>query len=194
MISLFLCLAQAEPPTRSERDRAMSALHGSRKVFVDATAGLTEAQWNFKPSPEKWSIGEIAEHLALTEALLRGLVVKSAAGPADADLAGKRTMKDEEVLKNIATRDPAKPVSAPPMLAPQKKFATPAAAVAAFEAERKKTIAYIEKTEDDLRHHAFQIPGGVMDCLQGLFMIAAHTDRHVDQIREVKAAAGYPKR
>jgi hypothetical protein len=172
----------------------MSALHGSRKLLLDATTGLTPEQWNFKASPEKWSIAEIAEHLALTEPMLRGMVVKSAAGPADADLAGKRTMKDEEVLQSIARRDPAKQVSAPPMLAPQKKFATPAAALEAFQAERKKTIAYIEKTEEDLRHHAFQIPGGVMDCFQGVLMIAAHTDRHVDQVREVKAAAGYPKR
>lgn len=194
LISPFLCLVQAEPPTRGERDRVMSALHGSRKLLVDATAGLTPAQWSYKPAPEKWSIAEIVEHLAMTEPMLMGMVAKSVAGPADADLAGKRTMKDEEVLKNIGTRDPAKPVSAPPMLAPQKKFATPAAAMDALLAERKKTIAYIEKTDDDLRHHAFQIPGGVMDSLQGLLMIAAHTDRHVDQIREVKAAAGYPKR
>ena len=42
--------------TQEERDFAMSSLHASRKLFLDAIAGLSDAQWKFKPAPDRWSI------------------------------------------------------------------------------------------------------------------------------------------
>jgi hypothetical protein len=52
-------------------------------MFLDATQGLSVAQWNFKPSPERWSVAECANHIALTEgfvfAFVTDQVLKSAA-------------------------------------------------------------------------------------------------------------------
>jgi hypothetical protein len=37
--------------SQAERDKAVAELESSEKAFVDATHGLSEAQWNFKPAP-----------------------------------------------------------------------------------------------------------------------------------------------
>jgi type II secretory pathway pseudopilin PulG len=82
MLSLLLLATLAAPAlpqslTKEERERAMSELHATRKLFLDSLAGLSEAQWNFKPAPEVWSVAECAEHIALSEDRLYELVRRS---------------------------------------------------------------------------------------------------------------------
>ena len=62
--------AFAETLTQGERERAMSELHATRKQFLDSVAGLSDAQWNFKPSPDVWSVAEVAEHIAISEDMI----------------------------------------------------------------------------------------------------------------------------
>lgn len=35
----------------------------TRSAVIGATRGLSEAQWKFKPAPDRWSISEIVEHM-----------------------------------------------------------------------------------------------------------------------------------
>jgi len=59
--AIFLAAAPATTTlTQGERDKAVAELEGSKKMFLDATKGLSAAQWNFKPSPERWSVAECA--------------------------------------------------------------------------------------------------------------------------------------
>src|SRR5260370_25583730 len=62
--SLALGVLFAEPLTQSERDKALSHFHATRKLLLDSVAGLSYAQWNFKPAPERWSIARCADHIA----------------------------------------------------------------------------------------------------------------------------------
>ena len=55
----------AQPIDQGRRDFLRSSVHAGRKTFLDAIAGLSEAQWKFKPAPDRWSIAEIAEHVIL---------------------------------------------------------------------------------------------------------------------------------
>ena len=79
---LALATAFAAPLEQGERDRAMSHLHATRKAFLDSVAGLSEAQWNFKPAPERWSVAECAEHIAVSEDSLFDLIQKVMKSPA----------------------------------------------------------------------------------------------------------------
>ena len=57
--SMFLVAVPAtETLTQAERDKAIAELEGSKKMFLDATKGLSEAQWKFKAAPDRWSIEE----------------------------------------------------------------------------------------------------------------------------------------
>jgi hypothetical protein len=172
-----------------ERDRAMSYLHSSRKLFLDATDHLTPAQWSFKPAPERWSIAEVAEHLALTEDYLFGFVQKLAQGPAEDK---KTTATDADVLKKMTDRSVK--AQAPEPLKPAKKFATPQEAIAHFKVSRDKTVEYAEKTQDDLRHHFLVQGPNTNDAYQMILIIAGHTERHTLQIKEVKADPNFPKK
>jgi hypothetical protein len=59
-------LIPAQSLTQHDREFAMSHLHASRKIFLDAVAGLTPEQWNYKPSPDRWSAAECAEHITVS--------------------------------------------------------------------------------------------------------------------------------
>jgi hypothetical protein len=48
-----LCAASL---TQAERDRALAELTASRQQFLDSVAGLSAAQWNFKPDEKTWSV------------------------------------------------------------------------------------------------------------------------------------------
>lgn len=78
IILASVCLAALSAATlqRGERDRAMSSLHASRKQFLDSIAGLSDAQWLFKPDETSWSVAEVAEHIAVSEDSLWELVEK----------------------------------------------------------------------------------------------------------------------
>ena len=113
----------AEPLTKSERDRGMSELHATRKMFLDAVAGLSEAQWSFKAAPDRWSIAECAEHIALSEDLLFGMATERVMNsPADPSKKAQAKGRDEEILKETADR--SKKASAPEALKPSNKFPT----------------------------------------------------------------------
>ena len=52
-------------PGRS-RQALIEDLNHSRQIFLDAIADVkTAAQWNYKPAPDRWSVGEVAEHVVL---------------------------------------------------------------------------------------------------------------------------------
>lgn len=185
--SLLLPLLSAQVLKQGERDRAMSELHASRKQLIDATSNLSPAQLSFKASDDKWSIAEVVEHLATTEPFLFNFYQQVAKGPADP--AKKSAQSDEELLKSIRSR--SEKVSAPEPLKPVKAFASTAAAIEAYKASRDKTIVFVETTQDTgLRNKI--VPNFGMDAYQIFLLLASHTQRHVEQINEVKAAPGFP--
>src|SRR2546425_5614531 len=78
-LALFLLAAvavSADTLTQADRDKAVAELEGSRQAFLDATKGLSPAQWNFKAGPDRWSIAECAEHIALAEDFIFGVATK----------------------------------------------------------------------------------------------------------------------
>jgi hypothetical protein len=54
---------------------------------------------------------------------------------------------------------------------------------------RAEMLQYARSTSEDLRGHEY----GGGDVYQWFVMISTHMQRHILQIREVKAAAGYPR-
>ncbi len=44
----------AAPISQADRDRAIAELTASRQQFLDSVAGLSPAQWNFKPDEKTY--------------------------------------------------------------------------------------------------------------------------------------------
>jgi hypothetical protein len=77
---------------------------------------------------------------------------------------------------------------------PKHTFATPHAAVEQFRAARDANIDYIDKTSDDLRSHFAPGPTGQpIDGYRWILLMSARTERHTNQIKEVKADPNFPK-
>jgi uncharacterized damage-inducible protein DinB len=182
----------AGPLKQQERDRAQSELQATRKQFLDAIEGLSPAQWNFKPDAKTWSVAECAEHIALSEDVIFGMVRGKLMSAPPVDSRPEGTIKDEDVLKRLTDR--SQKAQAPETLQPKRKWATREELAGAFRASRDRTLDYVRTTGDDLRSRYGKHPVGNLDAYQWLLLISAHSERHVLQLLEVKASAGFPKR
>jgi hypothetical protein len=174
---------------QGDRDRAMSYLHATRKQFLDALAGISEEQWKYKPGADRWSVAEIAEHLAVSEDNLfqfatSGLV-KSVAAP-------EKKVDDQLIMTGMVDR--SKKAQAPPGFEPTGRWKTKDDVVEHFLQSRDRDIKYVQTTPENLRGSFLQSPFGVIDVYQAVLMIPAHTERHLAQMKEVQSAPGYPKR
>src|SRR5688572_1480670 len=90
--------------TDEERAKVVKALLDSQKELLDMIANLTDAQWNFRPAPFKWTVGQTAEHIALGEGLLFAQVERALANPVNPDWETKTAKKDGLILGPVAMR------------------------------------------------------------------------------------------
>lgn len=197
LLSLLTILATplvAQQLAQGERDYALSALHATRKQVIDVVSGLSEAQLHWKPAPNAWSVLEIAEHVEMLEDSLPKMVAAALKAPATPDKkkADPRQM-DYAIMKNVPVRD--KKLQAPESIRPKDTYKTGAALLKAFRASRDRNLTYVRETKDDLRDHFAPNPAlGDLDGLQWYIFLAAHTERHVNQMREVMANPAFPKK
>ena len=186
--------AQAQnDATPADKERALAYLEKTKDGVVDATKGLSDAQWNFKPAPDRWSIAEVLEHLAAAEDLIRGLVQEQVMkSPAIAPRDPAEVKKiDDGVLVQVPDR--SHKMQAPEPLKPTNRFGSPEEAEKHFVESRGTTEAYL-KSATDLRIHAMDNPVGVkMDGYEWILLIGGHSERHTKQILEVKADRNFPK-
>ena len=195
LFALFLAsfgaiAGQAQEVSPAEKDRALSYLESTKKGVLDATKGLSAAQWNFKPAPDRWSVAEVMEHIAAAEDMLRGAaqqVMKSPAVPARDPAEIKKT--DETVL--AAVPDRSHKAQAPEPLRPTNRFGSPQEAQQHFVQTRAQTEEFLKNTPE-LRVHVGDSPLGKLDGYDWVLLIAAHSERHTKQIQEVKADANFP--
>ena len=186
--------AQAQnDATPADKQRAVAYLEKTKNGVVEATKGLSDAQWNFKPAPDRWSIAEVVEHLAAAEDMLRGLVqeqVMKSPAIAPRDPAELKKI-DDGVLVQVPDR--SHKFQAPEPLKPTNRFGSPDEAEKHFVDSRGTTEAYL-KSAAELRIHAMDNPMGVkMDGYEWILLIGGHSERHTKQILEVKADPNFPK-
>jgi DinB superfamily len=181
----------------SDKERAVLVQHltAMRDQVLAESAKLTDAQWSFKAAPERWSVGEVVQHLVLAEPFIFDLQQKTVkAPPATAEQLTAVKGKEEMIRKVIPDR--TKKAQAPEPLqptGPAAKMGSQAETIAAFRERRGKTIDYASKTKDELRGHVSESPLGPLDGYQWLVFMAAHNERHLAQIKEVKADPKFPK-
>jgi len=181
------------PLTAAEREVALNSLQATHDAFLKSIAGLSEKQWRFKPAPDRWSVAEVSEHIAVSESGIFGLVQKTIMGSQlNPEKRSQVAGKDETVLKMVPDR--SRKAQAPEFLKPTNRWATREELIKAFEDSRKATMDYIRTTNDDLRDHFGPHPLlGTLDAYQWILLISAHSERHTKQIEEVKADPGFPK-
>ncbi len=192
--SFALAQDKAGALTDQERADAVKYFEETRQGFLNALKGVSDAQWKYKAGPDRWSIAEVAEHIAISEETLFGLVTKQIMNsPAAPDK--KEAVKGKEAIVRDSITNRSVKVQAPEMLKPTNRWATKDELIKSFNASRDKTISYIKETKDDLRVHFFPHPVFKdLDAYQWLILISGHSARHTAQIKEVTEDSGYPKK
>ncbi len=198
-LSALLSLAIAIPAcagdanlTPKERADLVQYLQDSRKEFLDSVSALSDAQWRWKPSPERWSVGECAEHIVLSEEMLFASAKRALANPPDPDWEKKTAGKTEILLSVMAQRKGK--ATAPEEIRPTGKM-TRAEIMAKFEENRSQTLKFVEETQLPLKEYISPHPFPIFNPLnayQWVLYIPLHNMRHDKQIAEVKATPGFP--
>lgn len=175
----------------AEIKRATDHFNKTTAAFLAATEGLSSQQWTFKPAPDRWSVADVAEHIAATEDALFGMIQSQVMpAPARTEPANVKEI-DDLILQAIPDRSAKR--QAPEPLRPTARFGNGEESVNHFKASRAKTLAFLTDTKD-LRDHATDSPlGQKLDAYQWLLFISAHCERHTKQINEVKADPSFPK-
>jgi uncharacterized damage-inducible protein DinB len=200
IVSLIVALAvavgvSAQPAaetgmTPSERTELLELLQKSEQELLQAITGLTDEQWAFKPGPDRWSVGEVVEHIVLADALLFETAIKSLDGRPDPKW--EATLSKTEVLRK-ALPNRSRRVDAPAAIRPSQTL-TRAALLSRFKEQRSRTVAYAKETDKPLKAHTAGNPFfGDLNAHQWLLYIPLHHLRHNQQIVEVKASAGFPR-
>jgi DinB family protein len=192
-ILLFTPVAEStrgQTLSKADLDRGLQYLETTKQNIVDATRGLSAAQWNFKQSPFKWSVAQVMEHIAASEDLLRQMAesqIKQAPPGPERDV--KQT--DDKVLEVVPDR--SKKFQAPEQLRPRNQFGSPEASLKHFLDSRAKTIELMKNTPDLRAHVSDSGLLGKIDGFERILFVAAHSERHTKQLLEVKADPKFPK-
>jgi hypothetical protein len=192
VLCVMLCLGGAtfgQNVSAEDKEKGLKFLDQTRQGVLDATKGLSDAQWKFKPAPDRWSVAEVLEHITLAEDFLyENGAQKALKGPASApDRDYKKT--DATILAMVPDRTTKR--QAPDMLVPTGRW-SPVEALDHFQKSRARNIEFLKDTPD-LRGHVADSPFGPVDSFEWVLFISAHSERHTKQILEVKADPNFPK-
>jgi DinB superfamily len=174
----------AEPMTPGDRQRLVAHLEMTESWLVSELKGLSPEQLKFRMTPESWSVADVVEHLEIAEPQYWQRVLDSMKQPPNTE---KLTATDAGILWygiDRTNRNKTGEARVP------KGKNDAAASLAAFRKLRATIVEYAKNTPEDLRSR--KLLEGNMDVYQWALMISTHSQRHILQIREIKAHAGYP--
>src|SRR5579872_7312121 len=187
LIAFAICAAakDAAAPTYDQKF-LLDYFKQTRADFENATKGLSDAQWNFKSGPDRWSVAEVSEHIAKAEQYLSDTVTQKvmASPAATAEQKAKTKGAEEKVLNQIPDR--SHKAQAPDVLQPTKKWKDRTELMKAYSDTRASEEEFITTNFAELRNHVASSPIGDLDAYEWMLFIAAHTKRHTAQILEVK--------
>lgn len=172
--------------TTGERERLISHLEMTGSWLADELAGLSQAQLEYRKTPDSWSVREVVEHLAIAEPQYWKNLQDLIAGPPANE---PTTAKDAGVLwYGIDRTEHTKTGKA---REPSGQFVNQTSkALESFTKLRATMLDFARTTDADLRSRNFG--KNAVDGYQWFVMISSHAQRHILQIRELKHSKDFP--
>lgn len=174
--------------TETDRQYTLDNMRRTRDALVKETENLTPAQWAFRDSADRWSIGEVVEHLALWEIIWAREIGMGCRNKPQPEL--NATSSPDSYYTTYIMED--KPHVAP-------EFAVPTGFIQGkdnltfFLRGREQAIKFVETTKYDLRAQFeltnTQYPRNMHHVLIYQW---GHVDRHLKQIKKLKQNKNYP--
>jgi hypothetical protein len=183
LMSQLVVGASAAPLTELERQRLVAHLEMTSGWLADEVAGLSPAQLSFRLAPDAWTILEVVDHLVVVGPIYWRDLQNALKGP----VGRKSFMTDADILWygiDRTYREKAIPTEIP------KGLNDLQTGLAAHRKLSAQLLQYIKTTEDDLRSHIVERQD--CDAYQWALLISTHQQRHILQIREIKADPRFP--
>ena len=190
LFAASVAFAGDNPAVSTDKEQIVKELERTQSLFLKSIEGLSEAQWNFKAAPDRWSIAECAEHLAAAEPFVRGMIAEAIKKELTLEM---KAEANKDAILSKALTDRSKKFKAPEPLIPTNRFGSPAAATEAFRKERAETIKLAMDAPDLRTHGDKHFLAGPLDGYGWFLFTSGHVELHMLQIEEVKKAEGYPK-
>ena len=190
LIAAFLSIAAAAPAagqiTALERQHLVAHLETTASWLTDEVSGLTQAQLEFRPAPGAWNILEVLEHLVVVGPIYWNDLQTALKSPASRlDL----SRRDADILWYGIDRTNRESAIASERAPGQLRDVR--AGLAEYRKHHARLLDYVKTTKDDLRSHVVARQGS--DAYQWALLISTHEQRHILQIREIKAHPKFPK-
>ncbi|HEY0079159.1 MAG TPA: DinB family protein [Pyrinomonadaceae bacterium] len=168
------------------------------RLRLDQTlSGIDDRQQNFRPTPEAWTIAEIAEHLSiiehqlvqLTTMMLRkaeaaGMLRAAEAGETPEHFSIDRFVEQSKGEKYIAPEN-VRPRGELPLAESLARLRNSRASLR----ELRPRLEQIDGASLQYPHPAF----GPLNLYQWLAFVGAHEDRHLRQIQKLMQSTQYEK-
>ena len=197
LLVFFTSKAQTKQKLWTDKDRQvlLVGLDSTQKNLEKETSNLTEKQLHFKIDSTQWSVAEILEHLGIYEELLYWDLLNNQFTPEMPELAAK--VKNVDSIMVAYANDPVK-LKAPFVAQPLGRFQRKQELIDYFNRFRNAVITLVKETKTDFRLHFIyrSEDAGVWhirDLQQYTLLWIAHTERHTNQLRRVKASVNFPK-
>jgi hypothetical protein len=173
--------------TELERQRLVAHLEMTAAWLVDEVDELTPTQLAFRRAPGEWSIAQVLDHVLVVapiywtdlQAAIKAPPVSTPSRSTDADLLWYGIDR--------TNREQAIPTEVPKGLVRDLRNA-----LDEYRKYHQRLLDYIRTTKDDLRAHF--VPRQGCDAYQWALLISTHEQRHILQIREIKADRRFPTR
>lgn len=180
---------EASMPLPAALEAVLKQMESVRADVLREAESLSQAQSEWRPSDADWSVGEILHHLTLAEVATGKLTSKllkeagSSLPPFPAELTGFTPLPPWQG-----------PAEAPPVVRPEKGHAIDRL-LADMKAARERTRQSLERlaTVDPRRLTWRHFAMGELDLGQWWTLQARHDSDHLQQLRRVKTAPGFPK-
>lgn len=174
----------------TEEDRAylVENLNRTTEILKYEVEDLTDAQWNFKEGPDSWSIAEVIEHLGIYEFKYYDQRYQIYLLPPEPEL-GKTTPPDSFYVNWINEDQPHSAVlSGKPLglMDGSKNWDY-------FMTYRERNLEKVSTSTWDYRaHYGFRSKNRRWNIHQLYIIMFAHCDRHLKQIKRIKAHLDFP--
>jgi hypothetical protein len=162
-------------------------LERSRNAFLKEVDGVSPGQAAARASGEVWSILDVVEHIATVDiGVVEVLKTRLFVEPCPPEYKAKTFGKDQfivDVMKDRATRR-----ISPDLVKPAGRWPTMPAALDAFVQARNEMIDLLKLETRNLRDFCAPHPSlKSLDGHQWILFVISHTDRHREQISELKS-------
>jgi hypothetical protein len=162
----------------------LSGIDDSRARLAARVENLNDAQANFRPAPEAWSIAEIVEHVSIIERRMTQLVGMMLKKAEDGGMrrAGEGSFAPVTIDEHVE-RSKQEKYTAPENARPGGKI--PVADSLALMRQTRAALHELRPQIEQVEGTALQYPHpafGPLNLYQWLAFIGAHEDRHLRQI------------